>query len=354
MLVGLLALRLLFSAWRDLTGEHLALRSRTDFHHHAWNALQPPFQEQLQALEAGTRAALQLRTGILSLALLVPTMAILAPSLALGALLCAIMLGLASRTRSQALRPLVHADMEAQAHFEAEELWACRALPEAIAGGFATKISKQRWKESLAFLRIRLAHAVQWQKYQSLMEVAAHGVSILLCALAFLQWRTGDLPIGQFLSFLALALLAYRPVREAGRALPAVTRAAQTLLPRSISPQPRHGDRLSLDHLEFGFGPSLFHHLSFSLSLGEVALLHGPNGCGKSTLLRLCAGQLRPRSGAIVLPAGRIHWVDQETVLPPLSLRRWTGLIKPPTTAACQAFHSRHIAPFLPDLEWNT
>lgn len=350
----LLLVRLALSAWRDLTGEHLALRSRSTAHAASWQAWQPAPQEHLQTIENGTRAALQLRTGLVSLALLLPTMAILAPSLALGALGCALVLGLASRHRGHALRPLTAQDLRIQSDFETQELWARRSLPEALAGGAASKVARVRASQGLHLLKQRLAIALRWQRHQSLMEVAAHAASLLLCTQAFLLWRSGSLPIGQFLAFLALALLAYRPVREAGRALPACARAEQLAIPpRMPSALPRC-PQLEVEGLSFSFATEpLLEGISFALPPGTVALLHGPNGSGKTTLLRLCAGQLAATHGCIVLPEGSIHWVDQETVLPPLPLRRWTGLPSPPQTPAVARFFQTHIQPFLPDLDWN-
>jgi ABC-type transport system involved in cytochrome c biogenesis ATPase subunit len=353
VLALLLGLRLAASAWRDLSGEALALRSRCTLHGRSWRDGMPARQEHLQTIESGTRAALQLRTGVATLALLLPTMALLAPPLAIGAALCALLMGLASRGRSQALRPLSQRSLAVQEAFEAEELWARRALPEASAGGMGQAVARTRIRGGLRLLGEHLEHARRWQFFQSAMEVAAHAASIGLCVLAFLHWRGGHLPIGQFLSFLALALLAYRPVREAGRALPACARAASLRLPEPERLAPARGQRLVLCALDFGYSAPLFRDLDLSLEPGSVSLLHGPNGSGKTTLLRLCAGSLEPHSGSVQLPEGRLHWVDQETVLPPLSPRRWTGLPTPPESPEVQAFFRSHVEPFLPGLDWN-
>lgn len=348
----LLLLRLGLSALRDLAGEHLALGACDQAHASGWRHTAPCPQEHLTDIEAGTRAALQLRTGMLSLLLLLPTMAVLAPALSLGALLCALLLGLASRRRAHGMRPLVAADLESRRHFESQEHWARRALPEVRVAGLAPSLARLRRKASLKLLRLRLHHAWRWQGQQTFMELAAHAASLGLCSLAFLQWQAGGLPLGRFLAFLALALLAYRPVREAGRALPALAR----LQDRGAEPPPMppsSGTVLHLDRVAFRYQAPLFTAFTATLEPGQVALLHGPNGCGKTTLLRLCAGDLKPDGGDIERPAGRVHWVDQETVLPPFTLRRWTGCAAPPALPAVRHFLETHVAPFLPGLDWN-
>lgn len=347
----LLLLRLGLSALRDLAGEHLALGASDQEHTLGWRRTAPCSQEHLADIEAGTRAALQLRTGVLSLLLLLPTMAVLAPTLSLGAVLCALLLGLASRRRARGMRHLVAADLESRRHFESQEHWARRALPEVRVAGLAPSLARLRRKASLELLRLRLHHAWRWQGQQSFMELAAHAASLGLCSLAFLQWQSGTLPLGRFLAFLALALLAYRPAREAGRALPALAR----LQDRGAEPprvQSSTATRLYLDRVGFRYQAPLFADFTATVEPGQVALLHGPNGCGKTTLLRLCAGDLKPESGRIERP-GRIHWIDQETVLPPFSLRRWTGQTAPPDSPAVQHFLTRHVTPFLPALDWD-
>lgn len=47
---------------------------------------------------------------------------------------------------------------------------------------------------------------------------------------------------------------------------------------------------LEINALEFGFDRPLVRDLSFTVTKGQIRLLHGPSGCGKSTLLALISG----------------------------------------------------------------
>ncbi len=46
-------------------------------------------------------------------------------------------------------------------------------------------------------------------------------------------------------------------------------------------------------------GRPVYRQLEFSVSLGEILALRGPNGCGKTTILRTLAGLLEPAYGHI-------------------------------------------------------
>src|SRR5580698_544183 len=59
---------------------------------------------------------------------------------------------------------------------------------------------------------------------------------------------------------------------------------------------------LEVANLAFGYGADeLFQGVTFSLEPGERAALVAPNGAGKSTLLRLCAREMTPDAGTVVV-----------------------------------------------------
>jgi ATP-binding cassette subfamily F protein 3 len=59
---------------------------------------------------------------------------------------------------------------------------------------------------------------------------------------------------------------------------------------------------LEVANLAFGYGADqLFQGVTFSLEAGERAALVAPNGAGKSTLLRLCAREIAPDAGTVVV-----------------------------------------------------
>ncbi len=71
---------------------------------------------------------------------------------------------------------------------------------------------------------------------------------------------------------------------------------------------------LSCKHISYSFGENeVLCDISFSLSIGEVVALVGPNGVGKSTLLKIISGKLSPDRGSITVGQGlRIVYVPQE------------------------------------------
>lgn len=55
--------------------------------------------------------------------------------------------------------------------------------------------------------------------------------------------------------------------------------------------------------------------VSFVVEAGESVAIAGPNGAGKTTLLSILSGVVRPDSGTVELPSGRLGWVPQRAAV---------------------------------------
>jgi len=56
---------------------------------------------------------------------------------------------------------------------------------------------------------------------------------------------------------------------------------------------------------QYADGPTVLSDIDIDVGVGEIVALVGPHDAGKSTLLRLLAGEIKPTSGALELPARR-------------------------------------------------
>jgi cell division transport system ATP-binding protein len=71
---------------------------------------------------------------------------------------------------------------------------------------------------------------------------------------------------------------------------------------------PRDGPAVAADDLGFAYGQIMaLRQVNFSLAQGEFAYLVGPSAAGKTTLLRLIHGQLRPKTGSLVVNAVEVN-----------------------------------------------
>lgn len=56
-------------------------------------------------------------------------------------------------------------------------------------------------------------------------------------------------------------------------------------------------------------------NVSFVVDAGESVAIAGPNGAGKTTLLSMLSGVVRPDSGSVELPGGKLGWVPQRAAV---------------------------------------
>lgn len=344
-LAGWLGLRVLLSWRRDVARERAALAAGTHFHATLWASAagsSPPLdpawfaREGREWIENGTRAAAEMRTALVTMVVLVPMLVWLAPWLALAVLACGFALGRVAQRRSKAGRTIAEAE-GSQAREEAEqEEWAWRAMPEAGASGLGRKMSAASVARHRGFADRRWARIRGLLAWGALGESAAHAGGWILAAMSLAAWKLGWLDSGNLAGFLGLALLAYRPVREAGRLLPQMQKAERiwerwsASSPRQVA-SPAPSGTFEIAGLRAGWNPSdlVLVDVGFRADPGDILVAFGPNGCGKSTLLAALAGN-RPISALTLRLPGPRRWMAQEPILPPLAPADWMPSVPGP------------------------
>lgn len=337
-LAGWLGLRVVLSWRRDLARESVALEAGRDFHRALWeSAIHPPSRsehgwlarEGRDWIESGTRAAAEMRTAIVTMSVLVPLLLWFAPWLALAVVLCGLALGWVAQLRSRAGKTIAEQDGAlSRIETEAEE-WAWRSMPEATASGIGQNVSDSAKQRHAGYSRDRMLRIRSTIAGSALGESAAHLGGWLLAAISLAAWKLGWLEAGNLAGFLGVALLAYRPVREAGRLLPQMQKAQKvwerwSSLADMREPRPVAGASLEVAGLWAGWDPDfpILTDIAFHALPGDILVAEGANGCGKSTLLAALAGNCPHGSRSLSLPDRR-RWMAQEPVLPPIAPAEW-------------------------------
>ena len=335
-----LACRVVLSWRRDLVREKAAAEAGIEFHRRLWKASERPpvladnswlSREGRHWIENGTRAAAEMRTAIATMAILIPLLVWLAPWLALAVVVCAAALGWASQKRSRAGKGIAEAESaESSTDADAED-WAWRAMPEAAGSGIGGAVAEQAIRRGLSHSERRLTRTDSLLAWGAFGEACAHIGGWALAAVSLAAWKLGWLPAGNLAAFLGASLLAYRPVREAGRHLPQLQKADR-IWERLRRLEERHeqarqtepATEFVLEGFDAGWDLSApsFRGVALRIPSGAVVVAHGPNGCGKSTLLAAIAGNCPSRSGVACIPTTR-RWMAQEPVLPPLPPSEW-------------------------------
>jgi len=341
ILLGLLSLRVLGSWGRDRAQELASLAEGDRFVRRVWSEGtrfpdRGPWRtgEGREICENGARARQVLMSSTISLVVLLPVMLWLSPSLSVALLALAPVVGWASRLRWRASKAWVAMEQTLLAHQSAQEAWAWRSVPEARSSGLAGLVARSRRSASRRIATARSGGVKILVRGQALTESAAHAAGWCLAALALLVWSRGHLSPADLLAFLAVSLLAYRPIREAGRALPAWHRY-QALLQECVestsAPETVPEGVLEVRQLRVWAddGALLVDGPTFVAPAGTTLLLSGANGSGKTSLLAGLASWKRA-DGICHRPA-RVRALAQEPVLPPLSPHQWSGCGNPTT-----------------------
>lgn len=329
VLAALLAARVALSLVRDMLRERLAIEAGRAFHRRIWSGgtssrRDPAWlvREGRDSIEAGTRAALEIRTATASIALSLPLIVWIAPWISLGALVSMGLVARLARGKATGLARLASQEAQASETLSLEEEWSWRSVPEVRPSGLFPVVARLRRRSYAGYSEGRFGRIRSQLMLGAGGEALAHAAGWALGAAALVGWKSGSLSGGSLLAFLGLCLLAYRPVREAGRHLPNLRRAEEAW---NSTSRERAGRTIRTETSTRAQGVGLrrpglrrpvLEGITFEIEPGQVVLVHGPNGCGKSTLLRILAGAEPDHDGLVRVPR-RVFWMAQEPVLPP-------------------------------------
>jgi phospholipid/cholesterol/gamma-HCH transport system ATP-binding protein len=91
-----------------------------------------------------------------------------------------------------------------------------------------------------------------------------------------------------------------------------------------ISP-PVASDLITLRDVNFGYGARpVLRGINLSVPRGKVVAIMGGSGCGKTTILRLIGGQLRPKSGEVLVAQRPVAKLDSDELF---KMRRRMGML---------------------------
>jgi phospholipid/cholesterol/gamma-HCH transport system ATP-binding protein len=82
---------------------------------------------------------------------------------------------------------------------------------------------------------------------------------------------------------------------------------------------------VELDNVTFGYDArTVLTGISMTIPRGKVVAIMGGSGCGKTTILRLIGGQLKPRSGRVIVAGQSVPDLDREALY---MMRRRFGML---------------------------
>jgi subfamily B ATP-binding cassette protein MsbA len=256
--------------------------------------------------------------------------------LTLAALVVAPVIGVALRAFSRRLRHLASGSQEMLGELT-------RAVQEAHEGSRVIKVygAQQQERErfggiNLALRRYATKMQVAWSAATPVTQTVSAVGMALLFSLALWQARDGVLSAGEFVTFLAAALMMLNPVRglaSLSGPLARMMAAGESVFALIDSPGEtetgsgtldRASGRVTLDRVTFAYtggAEPVLAGVSLDIAPGETVALVGPSGAGKTTLINLLPRFLEPVSGEIRIDGAPIRELSLS------SLRRQFALV---------------------------
>ena len=121
-------------------------------------------------------------------------------------------------------------------------------------------------------------------------------------------------------------LLAWRRDRYNPRSFRSYTVPPTPLVRPATSFDRRRTTAIELDGVTFGYDRTrnVLSGITMTIPRGSVVAIMGGSGCGKTTILRLIGGQLRPRTGRVMVAGQSVPDLDRDGLF---ALRREVGML---------------------------
>lgn len=177
----------------------------------------------------------------------------------------------------------------------------------------AEDIETRRQGANLEDLRVTSGR-MAWLRaaYSLLHDTVLAGSAVLILILGGHSVSTGQMTLGELVSFFAAVTLLRTHLYTAVASIPRIIEGHESLMTlysfaQTGDSRPYTGTRrmafsgkITLDTVSFGYGKDLvLRDVDLVIEPGHVVALVGPNGAGKSTLAYLVLGFYRPQSGQL-------------------------------------------------------
>jgi ABC-type multidrug transport system fused ATPase/permease subunit len=205
----------------------------------------------------------------------------------------------------------------------------------------AERRETQRLAQIAARLRAARVETVRLRSiFEALLDCVPNVVNILLLVGGAYRIRSGDMTVGELLSFIYLFTLLVFPLRLIGFALSELPHSQagwtrlQQLLEEPVEADPaarlvrRQGNDVRVEDVwaTHDGERDVLRGVTAHVAAGCTAAVVGATGSGKTTLLHLIAGLVPPSRGSIAVPDGAVAIVFQEPFLLASSVRENVAL----------------------------
>ncbi len=231
------------------------------------------------------------------------------------------------------LRPMFDALEEAGGRYNSYQIDAVRGIETVKAMGAEGALRELMLDEFLKVSRQRFRTNFVMLSYEGVTQVLGYVSTALVLWVGALRVMSGDLTIGGFVAFTALATLAIAPLQQLLGMWDNVQWLSVLLnrLQDVLEPEPEQGrdpsrlrpvrtleGRITLQDVSFRYGgpesTPILEGITVEIPAGTRVAIVGRSGSGKTTLVKMLSGLLQPTGGRILLDGQDLTALDLRSV----------------------------------------